>query len=135
MSDLDGVADGLPNHHHQMRRSRLLFRCWHRGTQESDLILGRFAEALEPVRQGVHRCFGFIAAGVAGAGAAPFHRCINPSVSACMKLTSAFSSSSESPSRPMNFVFMLSVDSGAGQHVVPSPGSLGPQRANTSRVL
>jgi len=22
----------------------LLFRCWHRGTQESDLILGRFAE-------------------------------------------------------------------------------------------
>jgi antitoxin CptB len=24
---------------------RLLFRCWHRGTQEGDLILGRFAEA------------------------------------------------------------------------------------------
>jgi hypothetical protein len=23
----------------------LLFRCWHRGTQESDLIFGRFAEA------------------------------------------------------------------------------------------
>ena len=23
----------------------MLFRCWHRGTQESDLILGSFAEA------------------------------------------------------------------------------------------
>jgi antitoxin CptB len=28
-----------------VRRRRLLFRCWHRGTQESDLILGSFAEA------------------------------------------------------------------------------------------
>jgi antitoxin CptB len=27
-----------------VRRRRLLYRCWHRGTQESDLILGRFAE-------------------------------------------------------------------------------------------
>ena len=27
-----------------LRRRRLLFRCWHRGTQESDLILGPFAE-------------------------------------------------------------------------------------------
>ena len=26
------------------RRKRLLFRCWHRGTQENDLILGAFAE-------------------------------------------------------------------------------------------
>ena len=26
------------------RRKRLLFRCWHRGTREMDLILGRFAE-------------------------------------------------------------------------------------------
>jgi antitoxin CptB len=32
-------------HEHQdIRRKRLLFRCWHRGTQESDLILGSFAE-------------------------------------------------------------------------------------------
>jgi len=45
MSDLGGVADGLPNHDPKIRRSRLLFRCWHRGTLESDLILGRFAEA------------------------------------------------------------------------------------------
>ena len=27
-----------------VRCRRLLFRCWHRGTQESDLILGSFAE-------------------------------------------------------------------------------------------
>jgi antitoxin CptB len=26
------------------RRNRLLFRCWHRGTQEIDLIFGSFAE-------------------------------------------------------------------------------------------
>jgi len=28
-----------------LRRNRLLFKSWHRGTQESDLILGRFADA------------------------------------------------------------------------------------------
>jgi antitoxin CptB len=28
----------------ETRRKRLLFRSWHRGTRESDLILGRFAE-------------------------------------------------------------------------------------------
>ena len=27
------------------RRKRLLFRSWHRGTREADLILGSFAEA------------------------------------------------------------------------------------------
>jgi antitoxin CptB len=27
------------------RRRRLLFRCWHRGTREADLIMGRFADA------------------------------------------------------------------------------------------
>ena len=26
------------------RRRRLLFRCWHRGTREMDLIMGRFAD-------------------------------------------------------------------------------------------
>ena len=26
-------------------RRRLLYRCWHRGTRELDLLLGRFAEA------------------------------------------------------------------------------------------
>ena len=28
-----------------IRRKRLLFRAWHRGTREADLILGSFAEA------------------------------------------------------------------------------------------
>jgi antitoxin CptB len=32
-------SDGLDD-----RRKRLLFRCWHRGTREMDLILGRFAD-------------------------------------------------------------------------------------------
>lgn len=27
-----------------VRRKRLLFRCWHRGTREMDLIIGRFAD-------------------------------------------------------------------------------------------
>ena len=27
------------------RRRRLLFRCWHRGIKEMDLIMGRFADA------------------------------------------------------------------------------------------
>jgi antitoxin CptB len=26
------------------RRKRLHFRCWHRGTKESDILLGRFAD-------------------------------------------------------------------------------------------
>jgi antitoxin CptB len=30
--------------HRDVRCRRLLFRCWHRGTQESDFILGPFAE-------------------------------------------------------------------------------------------
>ena len=29
----------------EIRRKRLLFRSWHRGTREMDLILGRFADA------------------------------------------------------------------------------------------
>lgn len=28
-----------------IKRKRLLFRSWHRGTREMDLLLGRFAEA------------------------------------------------------------------------------------------
>jgi antitoxin CptB len=28
------------------RRRRLLYRCWHRGTREMDLIVGRFADAM-----------------------------------------------------------------------------------------
>jgi antitoxin CptB len=28
----------------EVRRRRLRFRCWHRGTREMDLLLGRFAD-------------------------------------------------------------------------------------------
>ena len=28
-----------------VRRKRVRFRCWHRGTKEADLLLGRFADA------------------------------------------------------------------------------------------
>lgn len=28
------------------RRRRLLYHCWHRGTREMDLIMGRFADAV-----------------------------------------------------------------------------------------
>ena len=34
------------------RRRRLLFRSWHRGIREMDLVLGRFAEA-----GSLHECF------------------------------------------------------------------------------
>src|ERR1700693_1113991 len=42
MSQLGSASDGCdsPN----LRRKRLLFRSWHRGTQETDLLLGSFAE-------------------------------------------------------------------------------------------
>lgn len=32
----------------QINRKRLMFRSWHRGTREMDLILGRFADAHVP---------------------------------------------------------------------------------------
>src|ERR1700682_3125522 len=51
-----------------------------------------------------------------------------------MKLTIASSSASDSPRRPTRLVFMLSVDSGAGQHIVPSPTLWGWQRGRTGRV-
>jgi antitoxin CptB len=34
-------SDGL-----DARRRRMLFRAWHRGTREMDLIMGRFADAM-----------------------------------------------------------------------------------------
>lgn len=40
MTDMATKGEGLDH-----RRKRLLFRCWHRGTREMDLILGRFADA------------------------------------------------------------------------------------------
>ncbi|MBX3584556.1 MAG: succinate dehydrogenase assembly factor 2 [Rhizobiaceae bacterium] len=43
MSDTARSSEGL-----DQRRRRLLFRSWHRGIKEMDLILGRFAnEAIE----------------------------------------------------------------------------------------
>jgi antitoxin CptB len=44
MSHLRSTSESLPDDNRVIRRRRLLFRCWHRGTQESDLILGQFAE-------------------------------------------------------------------------------------------
>ncbi len=35
----------MTNDPHHTRRKRLKFRAWHRGMQEADLILGRFANA------------------------------------------------------------------------------------------
>ena len=40
----DILSQATDREHPDVRRRRLLFRCWHRGTQESDLILGSFAE-------------------------------------------------------------------------------------------
>jgi antitoxin CptB len=42
------VSDRLQRDRADVRHRRLLFRCWHRGTQEGDLILGRFAEYYLP---------------------------------------------------------------------------------------
>ncbi len=42
MSYIRGV---MPAPDDNIRRKRLLFRAWHRGTREADLILGSFAEA------------------------------------------------------------------------------------------
>jgi antitoxin CptB len=44
MSQLGSASDDLRNDYPEIRRRRLLFRCWHRGTQEIDLLLGSFAE-------------------------------------------------------------------------------------------
>ena len=44
MSQFD-IADGSGDDQAEIRRKRLLFRCWHRGTQEIDLIFGSFAES------------------------------------------------------------------------------------------
>jgi antitoxin CptB len=43
IQDMTGTtrsSDGLDD-----RRKRLLYRCWHRGTREMDMILGGFADA------------------------------------------------------------------------------------------
>jgi antitoxin CptB len=44
MTDFLVPSEHYRDNHFDLRRQRLLFRCWHRGTQEGDLILGQFAE-------------------------------------------------------------------------------------------
>jgi antitoxin CptB len=44
MRDVHIASEDPEEGNFDLRRQRLLFRCWHRGTQESDLILGPFAE-------------------------------------------------------------------------------------------
>lgn len=40
MTGLSRSSDGL-----DVRRKRMLFRCWHRGLKEMDLLLGGYAQA------------------------------------------------------------------------------------------
>jgi antitoxin CptB len=40
MTGMTRSSEGLDE-----RRRRLLYRCWHRGTRETDLIMGPFADA------------------------------------------------------------------------------------------
>ena len=44
MTDPHAASEDFQENSFNLQRQRLLFRCWHRGTQESDLILGSFAE-------------------------------------------------------------------------------------------
>ena len=44
-SDTSRAETDRPETQDRIRRKRLLFRSWHRGTREADLILGSFAEA------------------------------------------------------------------------------------------
>jgi antitoxin CptB len=43
MSHHDTTSNRMREDDLDVRRRRLLFRCWHRGTQEIDIILGSFA--------------------------------------------------------------------------------------------
>jgi antitoxin CptB len=48
MSQFDSMSSQSPGDLPHVRFRRLLFRSWHRGTQEGDLILGSFAENCLP---------------------------------------------------------------------------------------
>ena len=41
MTGLNRTTDGLDS-----RRKRMLFRAWHRGTREMDLLMGRYCESV-----------------------------------------------------------------------------------------
>ncbi|ASP32902.1 succinate dehydrogenase assembly factor 2 [Labrenzia sp. VG12] len=45
MSDKPGSQDSAPEGERDTRRKKILFRCWHRGMKEMDLLLGGFADA------------------------------------------------------------------------------------------
>jgi succinate dehydrogenase flavin-adding protein (antitoxin of CptAB toxin-antitoxin module) len=44
MSRLRSISESLRDDNPDICRRRLLFRCWHRGTKEGELILGSFGE-------------------------------------------------------------------------------------------
>jgi antitoxin CptB len=44
MSQFGSASDSSRNDDPEIRRRRLLSRCWHRDRQEIDLVLGSFAE-------------------------------------------------------------------------------------------
>ena len=48
MVRLTSLFDQSSGNHPDARFRRLLFRSWHRGTQENDLLLGSFAELYLP---------------------------------------------------------------------------------------
>ena len=48
MSDTGAEAGSVTGDDLALRRKRLCFRCWHRGTKEIDLLLGPFAERFAP---------------------------------------------------------------------------------------
>jgi antitoxin CptB len=56
MSQPGSACDGLRHDHPEIRRRRLLFRCWHRGRQEIDLLLGSFAETSLAGLEGLLDC-------------------------------------------------------------------------------
>jgi len=45
MSDTPGTQDTSGETSRDTRRKKILFRCWHRGMKEMDLLLGGFADA------------------------------------------------------------------------------------------
>ena len=44
LSDLADMPDDTPSEELSPRRRRLLFRAWHRGTKEADLMIGGFVK-------------------------------------------------------------------------------------------
>lgn len=45
------MPETVPENNISITRKRLIFRSWHRGTREIDLLLGKFADAHIPAMQ------------------------------------------------------------------------------------